>query len=51
VGLELPLGSSLRIQAEARGVLASNARWAGIGIGGAWTFPSAPRAERAGGSR
>ncbi|HEU0055215.1 MAG TPA: hypothetical protein VFQ39_18640, partial [Longimicrobium sp.] len=42
-GIEVPLGSSLRLQGEVRGVLASNARWAGLGIGASWTFPAAPR--------
>jgi hypothetical protein len=37
-GIEIPFSSSLRVQAEARGVLASNARWVGVGIGGAWSF-------------
>ena len=41
-GLELPLGRSLRLEAEVRGVLASNARWAGVSIGGSWTFLPAP---------
>ena len=37
-GLEIPLGPSLRLQTEARGVLVSNARWVGVAVGGAWTF-------------
>ncbi len=46
-GLELPLGSTLTLQGEIRGVLASNARWLGAGIGGAWTFAPAPAPARA----
>ena len=42
-GLELPLGPSLRLQGEVRGVLASNARWVGVGIGGSWTMPGPRR--------
>ena len=41
-GLEIPFGSTLTLQGEVRGVLASNARWLGAGIGGAWTFAPAP---------
>ncbi|HYJ79061.1 MAG TPA: hypothetical protein VEW03_05645 [Longimicrobiaceae bacterium] len=45
-GLELPLGLSLRLQGEVRGVLASNARWVGVGIGGSWTIPSSVQQPR-----
>jgi hypothetical protein len=52
-GVEIPLGPSLRLEAEARGVLASNARWAGLSIGATWVFlpqrPAAPRPQPAGG--
>ncbi|HEX8696878.1 MAG TPA: hypothetical protein VF746_30950 [Longimicrobium sp.] len=41
-GVELALGPSLRVQGEVRGVLASNARWLGAGVGLSWTFPGGP---------
>ncbi|HEX7243204.1 MAG TPA: hypothetical protein VF263_23165, partial [Longimicrobiaceae bacterium] len=51
-GAEVPLGSSLRIFAEARGTLASDVQYAGLGIGASWFFPQPP-AQRApaGGAR
>jgi hypothetical protein len=40
-GLEVPLGPSLRVLGEARGVLTGNVRFVSIGIGGSWRFPPA----------
>jgi len=40
-GIEIPFGPALRLQAEARAVLASNVRSIGLGVGGAWTFGGA----------
>ena len=41
-GVELPLGGSLRLFAEARGTLSSDVRYLGIGAGGSWLFPARP---------
>lgn len=40
-GVELPLGA-LRLFAEARGTLSSDVRYAGVSVGGSWTFPARP---------
>jgi len=46
-GVELPLGSALRLFAEARGTLSSEVRTAGIHLGGTLTFaPHLPRGIR-----
>jgi hypothetical protein len=42
-GLELPLGPSLRLHGELRGMLAGNIRYLGVGVGGMWTLPERGR--------
>ncbi|HEX2095678.1 MAG TPA: hypothetical protein VHG28_24990 [Longimicrobiaceae bacterium] len=49
-GVEVPLGSSLRIFAEARGVLASDVQHAGLSLGASWLFPR-PTAQTVPGTR
>jgi len=44
-GAEIPLGR-LRLFAEARGALASDIQYAGLHVGGAWTFPVPPASAR-----
>jgi opacity protein-like surface antigen len=42
-GLELPLGPSLRLHGELRGMVAGNVRWIGAGVGGMFTFAQRDR--------
>ncbi len=42
-GVELPLGPSLRLHGELRGMLAGNVRWIGAGVGGMFLFPQGVR--------
>lgn len=46
-GVELALSRNLRIHGEARAVLASNARWLGVGLGAMWIFPASLRPQPA----
>lgn len=44
-GVELPLGGSLRLFAEARGTVSSDVQYVGASAGGSWIFPSRPAAR------
>lgn len=39
-GFEVPVGPSLRVLGEARGVLTGNVRYLSVGVGGSWSFPT-----------
>lgn len=41
-GVNIPLGSAFQLVGEARVVLVSDVRYAGVQIGGTWAFPSPP---------
>lgn len=43
-GVELPLGGSLRLFAEARGTVSSDVQYVGASAGGSWVFPGRPAA-------
>jgi hypothetical protein len=44
-GVELPLGGSLRLFAEARGTVSSDVQYVGASAGGSWVFPGRPAAR------
>jgi hypothetical protein len=41
-GVEVPLGSALRLYGEGRAVLGSDVRYVGLMVGGSWRLPVAP---------
>jgi hypothetical protein len=41
-GVEMPLGSAIRIFGEGRAVLSSDTRYVGLTVGGSWRLPAAP---------